>query len=171
MKNIFFATLYLFFLVAKLQSIVVDSSMVNTDANRSSNQNIVEVAQGTPNLSTFMQLAVASELMPLLEGQGPYTIFAPNNEAFAALPKGALQNLLKKENQTLLNTLLKNHIVKGSLDSLNLNTSRIRSLGGKMLNITTRGSLITVDDASIVQPDLKGTNGVIQIIDKVFFSQ
>lgn len=161
-----------FFYVASVHAIVViDSQTITTDLSQAGNQNLVEIAESTPDLSTFVQALNASGLAATLEGAGPYTVFAPSNEAFAALPQKTLQDLLKKENQLKLATLLKNHIAKGSLTTNQLNTSNINSLGGKPLHINARGSQVTVDNANVVQADLVGSNGVIQIIDTVLLAK
>lgn len=177
MKNIYFMRLA--FLVYALSlffpylvwTTVIDSRTINSDITNSANHNIVELAESTPDLSTFVQLMNAAGLASELEGTGPLTVFAPSNEAFAALQQNTLQNLMKKENKTMLATLLKNHIVKGSLLTNQINSSNIRAIGGKPLHIDVHGSQITVNDAHIVQSDLIGTNGVIQIIDAVLYTQ
>ncbi len=150
---------------------VIDSSSELSDTTSSATQSIVEVIENTPNLSTLLKALNEAGLTAALEGEGPFTIFAPSNEAFAALPPKVLQDLMKSENKTRLAMLLKNHVVKGNLTTSKLNTSNLPSLGGKPLHINVRGSQITIDDANIVQSDLTGSNGVVQIIDKVFLKQ
>lgn len=150
------------------ESIVIDSDSLNTD---SSNRTIVEIAESTPDLSTFVKALLAAALSETLEGPGPFTVFAPSNEAFAAMPKNDLQELMKKENKSRLGSILKNHVVKGSFTTDKLNAGNMNSLGNKPIHISIHGSLITVDDANIVQSDLVGSNGVIQIIDTVLLTK
>lgn len=151
-----------------VESIVVDSSTLNSD---SSNRNIVEIAESTPDLSTFVQALNAATLAATLETPGPFTVFAPSNEAFAALPQTDFQELMKKENKSRLASILKNHVVKGSFTTDKLNAGNMNSLGSKPIHISIHGSQITIDDANIVQPDLVGSNGVIQIIDTVLLTK
>lgn len=152
-------------------SIVIDSSTVNAEVGNSEDKNLVELVENNPDLSTFVQLMNAAEFAANLEGTGPYTLFAPSNEAFAELPQGTVQDLLKKENKTKLTNLLKNHIVSGKLLTSSMNTSNVNSMGGKPLHITVRGSQVSINDAIILQPDLVGSNGVVQIIDKVILNK
>lgn len=151
--------------------IVIDSDTISSDLTNSSNQNIVEIAEKTADLSTFMKALNASGLTSSLEETGPFTIFAPSNSAFAALPAKTLEDLMKKENKSVLASLVKNHVVKGAFLSSNLNAGNLPTLGNKPLHVDVRGSQITVDNANIVQPDIIGSNGVIQVIDTVLFAQ
>lgn len=160
----------LLFFIAQLQAIVIDSRTIDSET-ANPNQSIIDIVESTPDLSTFLTALNAAGLTSLLEGNGPWTIFAPSNEAFAALPKNIFQDLMREENKAKLATLLKNHIVNGLLLSNTLNAGNINSLGGKPVHIEVRGSQITVDHANIVQVDLVGSNGVIQIIDAVLHTQ
>ena len=152
-------------------SVVIDSSTVNAEVGNSEDKNLIELVENNPDLSTLIQLINAAEFAANLEGTGAYTLFAPSNEAFAELPQGTVQDLLKKENKTKLTNLLKNHIVSGKLLTSSMNTSHVNSLAGKPLNITVRGSQVSINDAIILQPDLVGSNGVVQIIDKVILNK
>lgn len=156
--------------VSMLQGIVVDSDSVNAEIKETqfSNQTIVDIMENNANLSTFLQSLSEAELLSTLEGSGPFTIFAPSNAAFEALPPEVLKNLMKKENKTKLAILLKNHIVSGKVLMTNsLKTGPTNTMGGKPLNIQVRGSQVKVNNANIVEPDLIGSNGVIQVVDSV----
>lgn len=162
-----FALTFCLFFASQVQSRVIDSQNINSYTTDLGNQNIVELAESTPDLSTFVLALNAAALTTALEDTGPFTVFAPSNAAFAALPPNTFKELMKKENKSRLAAILKNHVVKGSLRTSNLNTGNLSSLGGKPLHIEVRGSQISVDEANIVQSDLVGSNGIIQIIDTV----
>lgn len=150
--------------------VVIDSDVINSEAeSKQGTQNLIEIVESNPDLSTFIQAINESGLRATLESQGPWTVFAPSNEAFAAVPQNVLHDLMKRENASRLATLLKNHIVKGSLVTSAMNTSNVVSVGGKPLHIEVRGSQVDVNGAGIVQADITGTNGVIQVVDKVLF--
>lgn len=152
-------------------AIVIDSSAVSADITSNQDKNLIESIKSNSELSTFLQAVNAAGLEATLEEPGPYTVFAPSNEAFAAIPSEAFQDLLKKENKTKLVNILKNHVVKGKILTNSINTSNVSTLGGKPLHINVRGSQITVDNANIVEPDLESSNGVIQVIDRVLSIQ
>jgi uncharacterized surface protein with fasciclin (FAS1) repeats len=152
-------------------AIVIDSSAENNEVAAPTGQNIVEIMEGNADLSTFMQAVTAADLKKTLEGAGPFTIFAPSNEAFAELPPDVFQEMLKKGHKSKLAVILKDHMVNGLLLTTQANTSNLHSLGGKPLHLEVRGSQVTVNDANIVQADLAGSNGVVQVIDKVLFTE
>ena len=174
MKKISYLYVYIFailmFSMEPIYSIVIDSS-TNYDASSAlDSKNVIEVAQDNGNLSTFVQMVRASDLLSTLEATGPYTVFAPSNDAFSGLSSTVMQELFKKENKTKLTNILKNHIVKGKLLTSTINSGNITSLGGKPLYVQVHGSLITINGASIVEPDLNASNGLVQVIDKVFLN-
>lgn len=150
-----------------LQSIVIDSNTMDSELAATSNQNILQAIERTPELKTFLDALNATGLNAALQGPGSWTVFAPSNAAFSAMSKQTLKDLMNPENRVALETLLKNHIVKGSLTTNRLNAGNLQSLGGKPLHIHVRGSQVTVDDANITQADIMATNGVVQVIDAV----
>ncbi len=165
-KTVLIFSLLVFF-TQEVYSTVFDSKNMDAETSNSNSRNIVEIVESTPDLSTFLQALNASGLTQTLEATGPFTVFAPSNDAFAAMPKSTLQDLLKKENKTKLANILKNHITNGNLSSVSLNTGNINTLGSKPLHIEVHGSQITVDGAIVVESDLTGSNGSIHIIDTV----
>lgn len=152
-----------------LQGLVIDSDTINAEIRGgSTNQTVVDIMEGSSQLKTFVSLLSEADLIGSLEGAGPFTIFAPSDNAFKKLSPEILKDLQKKENKTKLAMILKNHIVSGKiLTSSSLNTSNLNTLGGKPLHIQVRGSQIQIDSASLVESDLTGSNGVIQVIDTV----
>jgi len=139
------------------------------------NQNIVQKAVATPILSTLVAAVTAADLGATLSGTGPFTVFAPSNDAFAALPAGALDDLLKPENKAELVSLLLYHVISGRVLSTGLAPSTtVPTLEGpddgkKTLTIIVADGTVTVgsNSATVIAPDVGVTNGVVHIIDKV----
>ena len=131
----------------------------------SETKNLIEKAKDNPNLSTFLSALKTAGLTDTIANGGPYTIFAPSNDAFNQLPKGVLDKLL--QNKKDLVSILTYHIVPGQILAKDAKTTKIRTLNGQDLNLEAVGGLITVDDAEVIQPDIKAKNGVIHVIDEV----
>jgi uncharacterized surface protein with fasciclin (FAS1) repeats len=144
-------------------------------------KNIIENAVNSKDHTTLVAAVKAAGLVDTLEGPGPFTVFAPTNEAFAALPKGTVETLLKPENKGQLTAILTYHVVPGHLTAADL-ASQIDAAGGKLSLKTVQGedltfermgkSGITVTDAKgdvarITIADVLQSNGVIQVINKV----
>ena len=131
-------------------------------------QDIVDIASSNDDFSTLVAAVSAAGLVDTLKGDGPFTVFAPTNEAFAALPAGTVDNLLKPENKDALVQVLTYHVVPGTYTAETLSGQR-GSLG------TAEGSSVTVDGrdgvkvngANVVIADVTASNGVIHAIDKV----
>ncbi len=131
-------------------------------------QSIPENAESTTDLSTFISAVKAAGLLNTLNGTGPYTVFAPSNEAFNALPGGTLEDLMKPENKKQLTDLLNNHVVAGKLDGAALQTgSSVKTLGNNQLQISKKGDMIMINGAEVNKENIPSSNGVIHIIDKV----
>ena len=106
--------------------------------------------------------------MSTLKGAGPFTVFAPTDEAFAKLPAGTLENLLKPENKAMLRRVLTYHVVAGKVmaaDVVKVNSAK--AVSGDALSITSRGGAVMVDKARVVKTDIAASNGVIHVIDAV----
>jgi uncharacterized surface protein with fasciclin (FAS1) repeats len=135
----------------------------NTDTAKS---NLVQVASGNASFSTLVQAVQAAGLVNTLSGKGPFTIFAPTDTAFAALPKGAVELLVKPENRKLLQQLLTYHVVSGRLTANKLKTGKLKALGGG-LAVLVKGDRVIVNDASVTQANVQASNGVIHAVDRV----
>ncbi len=130
--------------------------------------NLLEVAQDQSELTTFVAAVQAADLDDELADGGPFTVFAPNNAAFGALPAGALDDLLLPENQDTLVAVLQNHIVEGTLLAANLQDGQVlQTLGGDPLVVSIENGTVFVGGARVVTPNLLAVNGVIHIIDEV----
>ncbi|HEY4652828.1 MAG TPA: fasciclin domain-containing protein [Pontibacter sp.] len=131
-------------------------------------QTIPENAQVNPDLDTFISVVKQAGLLNTLNGTGPYTVFAPSNEAFKALPSGTLEDLMKPENKQQFTAFLNNHIVAGKLDAASLQDgSKIKTLGNLQLDVARQQDKVTINGAKVTTPDVVSSNGVMHIIDKV----
>ncbi|RCJ39225.1 fasciclin [Nostoc minutum NIES-26] len=141
------------------------SSVLVTQAK--STGTIVDIASGNKSLSTLVKALKAAGLVETLSGKGPFTVFAPTNDAFAALPKGTLAKLLKPENKALLQKILTYHVVSGAIDSKSINSAEFKTLEGSPVEVKAEKDHITVNRARVTTPDIKASNGVIHVIDGV----
>jgi len=128
---------------------------------------IVEIAASNSSFSTLVTAVQAAGLAETLSGTGPFTVFAPTNEAFAALPKGTLENLLKPENRDALRKVLTYHVVSGDLMAKNLRSGRVATVEGSPVAVQVRQGSVTVNNANVVKADVDAKNGVIHAIDRV----
>lgn len=140
---------------------------ISTNATPSSSSNFDTIPQRNPELSTFVMLVNKAQLKDLFNGTGPFTVFAPTDEAFKKLGKEKLDRLTKPENRDELSTILIYHVVPGKYLSKSLKTRQSISVGGKPLQINVEGGEIKVNNAKVVKMDLVGPNGVIHEIDTV----
>jgi uncharacterized surface protein with fasciclin (FAS1) repeats len=143
----------------------------STDSSSSSDaasQNIVELAASNEDLSTLVDAVTAADLVETLEGDGPFTVFAPTNEAFDALPPDELQRLLKPANQDELANILTYHVVDGDVMAADLSDGQmVETLQGEKLKVTINGDKVKINDATVVQADVEASNGVVHVIDAV----
>ncbi|MHC4129248.1 MAG: fasciclin domain-containing protein [Planctomycetota bacterium] len=129
---------------------------------------ILETAARAGSFQTLAAAVKTAGLVEALSGEGPFTVFAPTDAAFAKLPAGTVENLLKPENRDQLMAILKYHVVPGRVyasDALAAETARTAQ--GSRVRFTVAGGTLMVNGASIVHPDLEATNGVIHVIDEV----
>jgi uncharacterized surface protein with fasciclin (FAS1) repeats len=134
--------------------------------------NIVETAQGAGIFKTLVAAAQAAGLAGALSDGDNLTVFAPTDEAFAALPEGTVESLLKPENKDKLVAILSYHVLPRELSSNQLpgrtiHVKTIKAGGDRMLSVTKAGGGVTVDQANVVKADIRADNGVIHVIDKV----
>ncbi len=135
-------------------------------------KNIVQTAVDAGSFKTLAKALQAADLVDALQGPGPFTVFAPTDDAFAALPSGALQNLLKPENKAQLQTVLKYHVVSGAVPaSAALNLRSATTLAGQPATISFDGGVLRIDGATVVTSDINCSNGVIHVIDRVIMPE
>ena len=109
----------------------------------------------------------AAGLVETLQGTGPFTVFAPTDEAFAKLPKGTVEDLLKPENKAKLAAILTYHVVAGKVMAADVKTMKVKTVNGQELDIKVASGAVTVDNAKVVKTDVVASNGVIHVIDTV----
>ncbi len=129
---------------------------------------IVDIASSNPDFSTLVTAVKAAGLVDTLKGEGPYTVFAPTNEAFAALPAGTVESLLKPENKAKLVAVLTYHVVPGAVTSDQLAGKRldVATVQGKTVHVDGRKG-VKVNKANVIKADIVASNGVIHVIDRV----
>ena len=135
---------------------------------RASNQDIVDTAVGAGQFKTLAAALKAADLVATLKGPGPFTVFAPTDEAFAKLPAGTVENLLKPENKAKLTAILTYHVVPGAVKAEQVTKlDQAKTVNGAMVKVTTKGGKVTINDATVVKADIPASNGIIHVIDKV----
>jgi uncharacterized surface protein with fasciclin (FAS1) repeats len=140
-----------------------NTGFVNTSAPMTMEKNIVETAAGNADFSTLVAAVKAADLAGALSGEGPFTVFAPTNAAFAKLPAGTVDTLLKPENKSKLASILKYHVVSGKIMAGDvLKAAKVTTLQGQSAPIG-----LTIGGANIIKTDIKCSNGVIHVIDAV----
>jgi uncharacterized surface protein with fasciclin (FAS1) repeats len=130
---------------------------------------LVETAVSNGSFKTLTAALQAAGLVETLKGKGPYTVFAPTDDAFKKLPAGTVENLLKPENKAQLQKVLTYHVVAGNVMSGDLKgkTTNAKTVEGSAVRIDASGNTVKVDDAVVTQADVNASNGVIHVIDSV----
>jgi uncharacterized surface protein with fasciclin (FAS1) repeats len=131
--------------------------------------NIVETAVAAGQFKTLAAALEAAGLIDALTGKGPFTVFAPTDEAFAKLPAGTVESLLKPENKEKLKSILLYHVVPGNVTAkqvMKFNGRTVKTLEGGSIKVSTMHG-VTVDDARVTKTDIHASNGVIHVIDTV----
>jgi uncharacterized surface protein with fasciclin (FAS1) repeats len=129
---------------------------------------IVTLAVGNENLSTLVAAVKAAGLVETLQSDGPFTVFAPTNEAFAALPAGTVENLLKPENKDQLVAVLTYHVIGAKVMSTDLKNGQMAgTVQGSEVKIKVSKKGVMVNDANVIAADVQASNGVVHVIDKV----
>jgi uncharacterized surface protein with fasciclin (FAS1) repeats len=136
-------------------------------ATTAKTQTIVDVASGNKDFSTLVKAVKAAGLVETLSGPGPFTVFAPTNAAFAALPKATLADLLKPENKAKLAKVLTYHVVSGTVLAKDVKPGSVKTVEGGSVTIKAEGGKVMVNEATVTRTDIKASNGVIHVIDKV----
>jgi uncharacterized surface protein with fasciclin (FAS1) repeats len=131
-------------------------------------QDIVDTAIAAGQFGTLVAAVQAAGLVDVLKGDGPFTVFAPTDEAFAALPAGTVENLLKPENKDQLVAILTYHVVPGKIMSADIagKTAEVTTVQGSDISVNAMNGVM-VDNATVVAADIEADNGVIHVIDQV----
>lgn len=143
----------------------------NTDSTASlvsnESESVVAIASSSPSFSTFTQAVEAAGLTETLGTAGTYTVFAPTDEAFAALPAGTLEELLKPENKEQLVKILQYHVLPTEVASSQIQPGEVATVEGSNVNLELADNKVKVNGAEVVQPDINASNGIIHVIDQV----
>lgn len=126
---------------------------------------IADTAAATPSLSTLNRLIADAGLTGTLRGQGPYTVFAPSDDAFKAVPKATLDALAKDKDQ--LRAVLTYHVVPGKIAAADVKNGNVKTVEGNNVALSKAGAFVTVEEAMVVQADVMASNGVVHVIDRV----
>jgi uncharacterized surface protein with fasciclin (FAS1) repeats len=139
-----------------------------TPAKAPTGKTIVSIAAGNKNFTKLVEALKAADLVDTLAGEGPFTVFAPTNAAFAKIPKATLANLLKPENKEQLKKVLTYHVVSGAVTSNLLKSGqKVATVEGGSLTVKIKGKKVTINNANVILADVKASNGVIHAIDTV----
>lgn len=138
-----------------------------TAASYKHEHNIVETAANAGAFNTLLAAAQAAGLADTLANGGPFTVFAPTDDAFAALPAGTVETLLKPENKDKLAAILTYHVVAGKVMAADVQTGKVATVNGKKVSLKVKYGKVTVNGAKVVQADVVASNGVIHVIDAV----
>jgi uncharacterized surface protein with fasciclin (FAS1) repeats len=142
--------------------------LIAASASRGAEQDIVDTAVGAGSFKTLAAALQAADLVDTLRSDGPFTVFAPSDEAFARLPEGTVETLLKPENRQKLVDLLTYHVVKGNFPAAKVVLlPGAKTLNGQLADIQVNNGTVSIDNATVVTPDIACTNGVIHVIDQV----
>jgi len=130
-------------------------------------KDLVAVASGADNFKTLVAAVKAAGLVETLQGKGPFTVFAPTDQAFAKLPAGTVESLLKPENKAKLVAILKYHVVPGKVMAADVKTMEAKTAQGQSVKLKVSDAGVMVDNAKVIKTDLLAENGVIHVIDSV----
>lgn len=153
------------------EEIAVDPSAETVDApaeeTMADSETIVDVAIANGSFETLVAAVQAADLGETLSAEGPYTVFAPTDEAFAALPEGILETLLLPENKETLQQILTYHVVASEVPSSDIAPGAVPTVADEDVTLSVDDSTVMVNEATVVQPDVMASNGVIHVIDAV----
>jgi uncharacterized surface protein with fasciclin (FAS1) repeats len=135
---------------------------------RAAHMNIVDTAVASGQFTTLVAAIKAANLAGTLEGQGPFTVFAPTDAAFAKLPAGTVESLLKPENKAKLVAVLTYHVVPGAVMASDVvKLKQAKTVNGETLAISAHGGMVMVNNANVTATDIVASNGIIHVIDAV----
>lgn len=151
-----------------IAAMVAIGLVIGAATARAADKNIVETAASSGQFNTLVAALKAAGLDETLAGPGPYTVFAPDDAAFAKLPDGTVETLLKPGNKARLTEILTYHVVPGKVTSADVaNLQEAKTVNGKMLAVRTQGDAVMINDARVTQADIMTSNGVIHVVDAV----
>lgn len=147
---------------------LVATGLVGAASARDTQKDIVDTAVEAGQFGTLATALDAAGLVETLKGPGPFTVFAPTDDAFAKLPAGTLESLLKPENKDQLTAILTYHVVPGTVRAADVvKLDEAKTVNGEMLAVKVSGGTVMINDAKVTATDIAASNGVIHIIDTV----
>ena len=151
---------------------VLTLGVVSAQAGKAPQKDIVDTAVAAGSFNTLATALKAAGLVDTLKGKGPFTVFAPTDEAFAKLPAGTIEDLLKPENKAKLASILTYHVVPGAVSSSEVvKMTSAKTVQGESVKISIKDGGVMIDNANVVKTDVIASNGVIHVIDSVILPQ
>ena len=151
-----------------ITSLVLVGILSVAPARAQQGKNIVDTAVAAGSFTTLAKALTAADLVTTLKGPGPFTVFAPTDEAFAKLPAGTLESLLKPENKDKLRRILTYHVVSGDVRAADVvKLQSAKAVSGDAITVKVKDGKVQVDNANVTKTDIQASNGVIHVIDAV----
>ncbi len=172
MKKLIFGIVWIIMLAMPLSAFAGNHGASKYTSDATNANDIVDTAVAAGSFNTLVAAIQAADLEATLRSEGPFTVFAPTDEAFAKLPPGTVENLLKPENKSQLQAVLTYHVVPGKVmasDAAKLSSAK--TVNGQSFSITESDSGLMVDNANVIKSDIPTSNGVIHVIDQVILPQ
>merc|ERR1711943_173654 len=144
---------------------ILSITMINAHADQK--KDIVDTAVAAGSFKTLVAAVKAAGLVDTLKGDGPFTVFAPTDEAFSKLPKGTVESLLKPENKKKLQDILTYHVVAAKVPSSKVSAGKVAMVNKKHAKISIKNGKVMINKANVVKTDVMASNGVIHVIDQV----
>jgi transforming growth factor-beta-induced protein len=149
-------------------TLVIAAAAARQTVHAEESANIVDTAVAAGSFKTLAKALAAADLVGTLTGPGPFTVFAPTDEAFAKLPAGTLETLLKSENKDKLRRVLTYHVVAGKVGAADVvKLKSAKAVSGDTIAVSVQGGTVRVDGAQVIKTDIQASNGVIHVIDSV----
>jgi len=145
--------------------VIIASSIITVASATAFAADIVDTAVSAGQFKTLVKAVQEAGLVGTLKGKGPFTVFAPTDEAFAKLPAGTLEALLKDKQK--LAAILTYHVVPGQVMAAQVQPGAVKTVQGQMLTVSAKGGAVMVDSARVIKTDIAASNGVIHVIDAV----
>jgi len=138
------------------------------EAPMEADETVVDIAIGSSDHTTLVAALSAADLVETLNGNGPFTVFAPTNAAFEKLPAGTVDNLVKPENKEKLSGILTYHVVAGNVKAADLSDGQVvKTINGQDLKVSIKDGNVMINGAKVTAADLSGSNGVVHVVDSV----
>lgn len=155
-------------MIMSTSNVQADHHKKSKDGYAKSTKTIVEVAAGNEDFSTLVAAVKAAGLVETLSSEGPFTVFAPTNDAFDKLPAGTVQTLLKPENKDQLTAILTYHVASGKVKAKDVvGLDEVETVNGASAKVTVTNNTVSINQAKVVTTDIMASNGVIHVIDEV----